>query len=92
MDAFSQLKAEADDPGLNPARGILYGRIYMDKFETTHMSRCASRPTTQSAKVPRYGFLANIGQWPGSEPLSKEADPLHSKLDVEYECRYKMVQ
>ena len=28
----------------------------------------------------------------GSEPLLQEADPLHSKLDMEYEYWYKMVK
>ena len=31
-------------------------------------------------------------KWPGLSPYSRRPDPLHSKLNIEYECWYKMVQ
>ena len=40
--------------------------------------------TKELAKVPYHGFLAQRFTMAGSEPLIQEADPLHSKLDMEY--------
>ena len=50
------------------------------------------QPTKDLAKVPHHGFLAQRFTMAGSEPLFQEADPLLSKLNIEYECWYKMVQ
>ena len=40
---------------------------------------------------PHHGFLAQRFTMAGSEALFQVADPLHSKLNMQYICWYNMV-
>ena len=73
-----------------PKSWLKYTTLVVPLDQTFHPLHVCYRDI-ELAKVPHHGFLAQRFTMAGSEPLFQEADPLHSKLNVEYECWYKMV-